>query len=160
MPAIGGTLRSTKELAMNLFARMNQQATLWIKDLMALLGTTDGHKGMHAMRAGLQCLRDRLSVEQAAQLSAQLPLIIRGMFFEGWNPGQTPLPIRHRAEFLALVRERYAPREDLAAEDIMRALFRVLDRHIAPGEVSHLMVTLPEDLTALIGGRDPAELDA
>ncbi|HXU82986.1 MAG TPA: DUF2267 domain-containing protein [Polyangia bacterium] len=146
---------------MNLFAKMNQQATLWIKDMMAELGTTDGHKAMHALRAGLQSLRDRLSVDQAAQLSAQLPLIIRGMFFEGWDPSGTPLRIRHRAEFLALVRDKYAPREDLAAEDILRSLFRVLDRHIAAGEVGHLMVTLPEDLTAIIGGRDLAEnLDA
>lgn len=146
---------------MNLFAKMNQQATIWIKDMMGALGTTDPHKAMHAMRAGLQSLRDRLSVDQAAQLSAQLPLIIRGMFFEGWDPSSTPLRIRHRAEFLALVREKYAPREDLAAEDILRSLFRVLDHHIAAGEVGHLMVTLPEDLTAIIGGRDLAEnLDA
>jgi uncharacterized protein (DUF2267 family) len=146
---------------MNLFAKMNQQANIWVKDMMAALGTKDGHKGLHALRAGLQALRDRLSVDQAAQLSAQLPLIIRGMFFEGWDPSNTPMRIRHRAEFLALVREKYAPREDLSAEDIMRSLFRVLDRHVAAGEVGHLMVTLPEDLTAIIGGRDLAEnLDA
>jgi uncharacterized protein (DUF2267 family) len=146
---------------MNLFAKMNQQATIWLKDMMAELGTTDGHKALHALRAGLHSLRDRLSVDQAAQLSAQLPSIVRGIFFEGWDPSVTPLRIRHRADFLALVRENYAPREDLAAEDIMRSLFRVLDRHIAAGEVGHLMVALPEDLTAIIGGRDPAEnLDA
>jgi uncharacterized protein (DUF2267 family) len=140
---------------------MNQQATRWIKDMMAELGTTDEHKALHALRAGLQSLRDRLSVDQAAQLSAQLPLIIRGMFFEGWDPSGTPLRIRHREEFLSLVREKYAPREDLSAEDIMRSLFRVLDRHVAAGEVGHLMVTLPEDLTAIIGGRDLSEgLDA
>lgn len=143
---------------MNLFAKMNQQATIWIKDMMAALGTTDAHKAMHAMRAGLQSLRDRLSADQAAQLSAQLPLIIRGMFFEGWDPSRTPMRIRHRAEFLALVRERYAPREDLGAEDILRSVFRVLDRHVAAGEVGHLMVTLPEELTTIIGGRS-ADMD-
>jgi uncharacterized protein (DUF2267 family) len=142
---------------MNLFAKMNQQATMWIKDMMAALGTTDEHKALHALRAGLQALRDRLSADQAAQLSAQLPLIIRGMFFEGWNPSDTPLRIRHRAEFLALVREKYAPREDVPAEDILRSVFRVLDKHIAPGEVGHLMVTLPEELVAMVGGRDLAE---
>lgn len=144
---------------MNLFAKMNQQATIWIKDMMAALGTADAHKAMHALRAGLHALRDRLSADQAAQLSAQLPLIIRGMFFEGWDPSDTPLRIRHRAEFLALVRERYAPREDLAAEDILRCLFRVLDKHVAAGEVGHLMVTLPEELTTIIGGRELAEAD-
>jgi uncharacterized protein (DUF2267 family) len=142
---------------MNLFAKMNQQATIWIKDMMAALGTTDEHKALHALRAGLQALRDRLSADQAAQLSAQLPLIIRGMFFEGWDPSDTPLRIRHRAEFLALVRDKYAPREDVPAEDILRSVFRVLDKHIAPGEVGHLMVTLPEELVAMVGGRGLAE---
>ena len=142
---------------MNLFAKMNQQANIWVKDMMAGLGTDDAHKALHALRAGLQSLRDRLTVDQAAQLSAQLPLIIRGMFFEGWDPSETPLPLRHRAEFLALVRSRYAPREDLAAEDIIRALFRVLDAHVAPGEVGHLMVTLPEELTTMLAGRGLTE---
>jgi len=108
---------------------------------------------LHALRAGLQALRDRLTVDDAAQLSAQLPLIIRGMFFEGWDPSATPLRIRHRAEFLALVREKYAPREDVPAEDIMRSLFRLLNRHVTSGEVSHLMLTLPEELTEMVGGR-------
>jgi uncharacterized protein (DUF2267 family) len=45
-------------------------------------------------------------VEEAAQLSGQLPLLIRGLYFEGWDPTGKPLRIRHREDFLVLVREK------------------------------------------------------
>ena len=138
---------------MNLFERVNQQAMTWVKDMMTELRTNDAHRALHAMRAGLQALRDRLSVEEAAQLSAQLPLLVRGMFFEGWDPTGKPLRIRHRADFLALVRAKYGPREDTAADDIMVALFRVMSRHIAQGEMTDVMLSLPGELVEVVAPR-------
>ncbi len=137
---------------MKLFDKINQQATLWVKDMMTELGTPDADKALHALRAGLHALRDRLAVNEAAQLSAQLPLLIRGFFFEGWDPNDKPLRIRHKAEFLALVRERYAPRQDVAADEIMAALFRVLGRHVSAGEITDVLMSLPEELVGVIDG--------
>jgi uncharacterized protein (DUF2267 family) len=138
---------------MNLFERVNQQAMTWVKEMMAELHTDNPQRALHALRAGLQALRDRLSVEEAAQLSAQLPMLIRGMFFEGWDPSGKPLRIRHRAEFLALVRQKFAPREDAAADDIIVALFRVMSRHVAQGEMTDLMLTLPEEIVDVVSPR-------
>src|SRR6185369_5649848 len=75
---------SQRAAGMKLFDQANQKANLWVKDMMNALGTEDPHQALHALRAGLQALRDRLSVDEAAQLGAQLPLIVRGFFFEGW----------------------------------------------------------------------------
>jgi uncharacterized protein (DUF2267 family) len=138
---------------MNLFDRVNQQAMTWVKEMMVELRTDNPQRALHAMRAGLQALRDRLSVSEAAQLSAQLPMLVRGMFFEGWDPAGKPLRIRHRAEFLALVRQKFAPREDVAADDIIVALFRVMSRHVAQGEITDLMLTLPEEIVDVVSPR-------
>jgi uncharacterized protein (DUF2267 family) len=138
---------------MNLFERVNQQAMNWVKEMMTELHTDNPQLALHALRAGLQALRDRLSVAEAAQLSAQLPLLVRGMFFEGWDPNGKPLRIRHRAEFLALVRQKFAPREDAAADDIIVALFRVMGRHVAQGEITDLMLTLPEEIVDVVSPR-------
>jgi uncharacterized protein (DUF2267 family) len=138
---------------MGLFERANQHATVWVKDMMAALQTDDARKALHALRAGLHALRDRLSVDEAAQLSAQLPLLVRGIFFEGWRPSGKPLRIRRKADFLALVREKYAPRTDAAADDIVTALFRVLGRHVTDGEITNVMLTLPEALIEVAEGR-------
>ena len=143
---------------MRLFDRANQHAIVWVKDMMAELGIKDARKGLHALRAGLHALRDRLSVDEAAQLSAQLPLIVRGLFYEGWHPRGKPLRIRRRADFLKLVRAKYAPRTDAAADDIVTALFRVLNRHVTGGELANVMLSLPGELIEVAEGR-PQERD-
>jgi uncharacterized protein (DUF2267 family) len=51
-------------------------------------------------------LRDELTVDEAAQLAAQLPLVLRGAFYEGFDPGRQPAKLRHRDEFLARLAER------------------------------------------------------
>lgn len=130
---------------MSLFERMSQQATLWVTEMMGELHTTDSDKAMHALRAGLQALRDRLSVDEAAQLSAQLPTIIRGMYFEGWDPTGKPLRIRHRDQYFALVRQKYG-RDDVSSEEIAIAVVRVLERHVSQGEMTDVMLNLPRDL--------------
>ena len=138
---------------MRLFDWANQHAATWVKDMMGALGTKDSKKALHALRAGLHALRDRLSVDEAAQLSAQLPLLVRGIFFEGWRPSGKPLRIRRRSDFLALVREKYAPRTDAAADDIVTALFRVLSRHVTDGEIANVMLSLPGELIEVAEGR-------
>jgi uncharacterized protein (DUF2267 family) len=137
--------------------KMNQQAMTWIKDMMRALHRENPDQAMHALRAGLQALRDRLSVDEAAQLSAQMPLIVRGMFFEGWDPSGKPLRIRHQQDFLALVREKYG-RDDVAAAEIVIALFRVLGKHVSQGEVTDIMIGLPTELVNLIAGRHEPEI--
>jgi uncharacterized protein (DUF2267 family) len=137
---------------MTLFAKVNQQANIWVKEMMAELRTADAPQALHALRAGLHALRDRLTVDEAAQLSAQLPLLVRGIFFEGWDPTGKPLRIRHRAEFLALVREKYQPREDLGADDIMLALFRLLARHVSMGELNDIIFNLPQEVASVVDG--------
>lgn len=147
----------------NLFDHANQQANVWVKDMMQELHLTDPHKGLRALRAGLQALRDRLTIDQAAQLSAQLPLLVRGVFFEGWVPKGKPLAIHHKAEFLDLLVEKYGPEKSdidgarAHAADIIAAVFRVLHSHTSPGEVTNIVMTLPEDLLELISGRSLSE---
>jgi uncharacterized protein (DUF2267 family) len=135
-----------------LFAKANQQADLWIAEMMTELRIDDPHKALHALRAGLHAVRDRLGVEEAAQLSAQLPLLIRGIFFEGWVPSGKPLRVRHRDEFLALVRENYRPREDLPADDLLRAVFRLLARHVTSGELNDIILSFPQQVAAIVDG--------
>ena len=135
---------------MNVFSKLVPLADAWVKDMMAELGTNDADQGLAALRAGLHAFRDRLTVDGAAHLSAQLPLVIRGLFFEGWDPSDKPLRIRHEAEFLGLVRANYAPRADPPPQDIVGALFSVLRRHTAVGEMDKVLANLPHEVIALL----------
>jgi uncharacterized protein (DUF2267 family) len=128
-----------------------QKTNIWLAELTGLLGTDDLHRAFVALRAGLHALRDRLSAVEAAQLGAQLPMLVRGLYYEGWTPTGKPLRVRHVADFLDLVRRDLPPggRTDLDAERVARAVFRVLAKHVSPGETRSIQHGLPRPLAEL-----------
>lgn len=126
---------------------------VWLKDLMQELGWEDRQRAYHALRAVLHALRDRLTVDEAAQLAAQLPLLIRGVYYEGWDPSNKPLKERHRDAFLAHVDRNFgwylAAKLAVDPEQIVRAVFAVLAKHITAGEIEDVKALLPKELREL-----------
>jgi uncharacterized protein (DUF2267 family) len=142
---------------MRIFDKTNEKSTEWVKEMMTHLDLADPEAGLHALRAGLHALRDRLTVAEAADLAAQLPMTIRGLFFENWQPAGKPLRIRHPNEFLALVIANYQPRTDAYADDIISATFKVLKRHVSEGEITDVVMSLPAPLLDLVGAHREAD---
>jgi uncharacterized protein (DUF2267 family) len=120
----------------------------WLKDLMFELGTEDRHHAYLALRATLQALRDRMSVEEAAQLGAQLPMLVRGFYYDGWSPAGKPLKERHQEQFLAHIQRQFG-RDQVDTETIARAVFKMLSFRITKGEIQDIKGILPKELAAL-----------
>lgn len=121
----------------------------WLTDIAVRLDVgEDKHRAYRALRAVLHPLRDRLGVNEAAHFAAQLPLLIRGIFFEGWHPAGKPLR-EHRDEFLAHVGRELGPDPSADPEKICWAVFRTIEEHVTPGELEKLMACLPADLRSL-----------
>ena len=114
----------------------------WINDVKNELEIADEERAYLALRAGLHALRDRLSVEETAHFSAQLPMMVRGLFFEGWRPGRKRPALRSRESFLEAI-ERKMPRGKLSADAVARAVFRVLDKHVSRGQLDNVRHSLP-----------------
>src|SRR5467141_274788 len=120
---------------------------VWINELMDLLGWPDEpHRAYLVLRGVLHALRDRLSVDEAACLAAQLPMLVRGFYYEGWHPHGKPLRERHKEEFLAHIRAELRQDKDLDIEQAARAVFQLLANHIAAGEIEKLKSTLPAEI--------------
>jgi uncharacterized protein (DUF2267 family) len=130
--------------------RSVEKANVWINDVAAELQTTDRHEAYRALRAFLHVLRDRLPVPEAAQLAAQLPLLIRGIYFEGWQPARTPLHYRDPVEFLDRVAQEAILHGETEASYAVAAVARVLARRVSAGEIEDLVRSLPEGFRPLV----------
>ena len=131
------------------FDRTIHTTNVWLHDLMNQMGWLDKHHAYQALRAVLHALRDRLAVDQAAALGAQLPLLIRGAYYEGWHPHGKPLKERKKEEFLAHVAMAFPNDPLFNSEEVARAVFRVLAKHVTPGEIQHVKLTLPGEIRLL-----------
>ncbi len=134
-----------------LFQEMLQVSIVWIHELVERLGVAvaDEQQAYHVLCATLRTLRDRLPIEDAVHLGAQLPVLLRGLYYDGWRPSQTPSRIRHRGEFLAQVADRYHARPLADLEGGVRSVLAVLSRNISVGEALAVVHVLPDDLRGL-----------
>jgi uncharacterized protein (DUF2267 family) len=126
-----------------------QTTNIWLNDVLERMGWQDRYLAYHALRAVLHALRDRLPVEQAAALAAQLPMLIRGFYYEGWHPHGKPVKERHKVEFLAHIAEAFRNDSDVDPEQVARAVFQVLSKHVTTGEIESVKHSLPTELRAL-----------
>jgi uncharacterized protein (DUF2267 family) len=134
--------------------RSVEKAHVWINDTAQELGTHDSHEAYRVLRAFLHALRDHLSVDEAAQLSAQLPIFIRGVFFEGWDPSRTPEHARSLGSFLAKIASEAGLGGETEASFAATAAGRVLRRHVSAGEGESVLRALPEHLRELLSAED------
>lgn len=129
-----------------------QIANVWLADVAEATETGNDHARAHRLlRAWLHTLRDRLPVDVTAHLGAQLPALLRGEYYEGWDP-RTATPAWGRTEFLERFRrEAHLEGEDAEnAEDTVRAVARALHRHFSSGQLDRVLDALPQDLRAVL----------
>ena len=125
--------------------RAVDSANVWLHDLETTWGVDDRDRTVAALRAVLHVLRDRLPIEETAHLSAQLPVLVRGLFFEGWQPSHQPARL-HRDEVLVRIAHEAGLLFVDEAEAACRAVARVLWAHTTDGVMSHVVAVLPDDV--------------
>jgi uncharacterized protein (DUF2267 family) len=130
--------------------RSVEKAHIWINDMAAEMGTDDHNEAYRALRGYLHALRDRLPVDEAAQLAAQLPELIRGIYYEGWRPSATPIEYRGLADFLDRVADEALLDGETTASYAVSAAGAVLRRHVSAGELEDIRAILPEDLRQIL----------
>jgi uncharacterized protein (DUF2267 family) len=139
---------------LEVFDRTIHKTNIWLKDLMGMLECLDRHVAYVALRATLHALRDRLTIEEVAQFAAQLPMLIRGLYYEGWDPTGKPVKERHKEEFLIRIHRELGP-HGIAAERVARAVFQLLANRISEGEIEDIEHVLPREIRDLW----PAKVD-
>jgi uncharacterized protein (DUF2267 family) len=121
----------------------------WINELDQLLGWSNKSRSYRLLRSVLQALRDWLPVNEAADFAAQLPNLLRGVYYEQWRPATTPVKPRAKSDFLGRIDHAFVGDPILHTEDAVRITFRFLSTKIAAGEIADIKHALPADLRAL-----------
>jgi uncharacterized protein (DUF2267 family) len=130
--------------------RSAEKAHIWLAEIAAELGVEDRHYAYRALRAVLHALRDRLTVDVAAKLSAQLPTLIRGIYFEDWDPSGIPMPIHDVDTFLEHVVSEGRFSGETEASLAVAAVIAVLRVHVTAGEIEDIAAILPEELRIIV----------
>jgi uncharacterized protein (DUF2267 family) len=126
-----------------------QKTNLWLREIMEGIGTDDKHKAYLALRAVLQTLRDHLLVQEAAELGAQLPVLIRGLYYEGWRPSDMPEKGRSKDEFLNRIVTFFPNDPEVDAEKVVKAVLLTMAHHVTPGEMRDVKQLLPHHIREL-----------
>jgi uncharacterized protein (DUF2267 family) len=127
-----------------------QRANTWLADVTAALGTQDRQYARRMLRTWLHILRDRLTVEAAAKFGQQLPELLRGTYYDGWEPNRVPVKY-HAAEYVhRFAREAMVPPAEVPG--ISATITYVIDGHMSPGQVDEALAELPASLRATIRG--------
>ena len=133
----------------HVFERTTHEAHEWVNDLAGRTGWHNEREVLRLMRVVLCKIRDHLPVNEMAQFSAQLPLILRGMFFEGWQPKLTPVHERHAADFIADIDSKIGDVIEYQGLPDIKAVFNVINAQISRGEVEDVRACLPQELRDL-----------
>src|SRR5262245_28789226 len=130
---------------LDIFDATIERSTDWLRDLMRELNWTDYRKSYVALRFVLQGRRDHLPIDEAIHFGNQLPTLIRGFYFEDWDCHGKPLPWKSRDDLLNGICTYFGSEDRTmeSAESIVRAVFRLLERKAAEGEIENLDHFLP-----------------
>ncbi|ACL55126.1 DUF2267 domain-containing protein [Methylobacterium nodulans] len=130
------------------FDKTLQITHIWLDELMAELGP-DREVAWHVLGVVLRRIRDRVPLELAAHLGAQLPLLVRGHYYDQWRPGHQPERSRSLDEFLDGIAAGLANTRPVNVQAASQAVFGVLSRHVDRGQVDKVRAALPEEVRLL-----------
>ena len=134
----------------DVFDKARHDAQLWLDSVMDQLDCADPRTAFRALRAVLHTLRERVGHDNAVHLGAQLPMLIRGVFYEGWHPSAVAQSKeRSKSAFLDHVRQEAHRALGVDAEQAVEAVFRVLYERIDQNEIAKLINLFPQDLRGL-----------
>lgn len=138
------------QTGLDVFDRTIQKSNNWINEIMSELEWDDKQKTYLAFKAVLHALRDRLTIEEVAHLGAQLPMLVRGIYYEDWRPSGKPIKISTLDEFFEYILEKYTGVDDINPMVVAPIILKSLSKRISKGEYEDIKSIVPRDIRELM----------
>ena len=128
------------------FEKFCNEAQSWVREIAENMRTPERTDwALNVLRAVLHTLRDRTMVQEVFHLSAQLPVLVRGIYFEGYDPRDKPLKM-NADEFMNTVGKRMGPGTEVPPGEAIRAVMSVLYDKVSRGELDDIRGSMPKDI--------------
>lgn len=118
-----------------------QATETWVDDLMRCLGWHDRQRAYLALLATLHALRDCLGRDEAVYVGAQLPPLLRGLYYEGWHPRTRGAG--SRSAFLERILDGVHHDVAVDAEEVARAVMALLATRMPAAELEDAKAATP-----------------
>lgn len=128
-----------------------QKTNELLKEIEDAMGWTNRRdQAYQALRVVLHGFRDRLPVNESVHFASQLPLLVKGIYFDGWRPADVPKKI-DRQEFMEEIRSKFFYQIEGSIEDMVKAILgKIFDKFEDTGEKEKIKNLLPEELADLV----------
>jgi uncharacterized protein (DUF2267 family) len=136
---------------LDVFDKTLQTTHIWLDELMQdeSIGP-DRQVAWHVLGVVLRAVRDSIPLELAVHLGSQLPLLVRGLYYDQWHgPGRMDEKPRSLDAFLAPIGERLSQIRPMDPRVVTGAVFTVLARHVDPGQAEKVRQALPGEVQTL-----------
>ena len=131
-----------------MFDRTIQTTNIWLDEIMESLGP-DRQVAWRVLSAVLRKLRDYLPAGLAAHLGAQLPLLVRGAYYDHYQPAREYSRPQNGEAFLAEIAAELSDIRPVNPADAFAAVIGVLERHVTGGEIDMVWQSLPKSIRGL-----------
>jgi uncharacterized protein (DUF2267 family) len=138
-----------REKGLEIIERNVHLTHMWIDDIDTQLNWGNHHKSFRLLRGWLHALRDSLPLSEVAHVSAQLPLMVRGLFFEQWRP-VADRPRMDGESFLNRLDEEVYPDQMEDTAQAATSVFLVFKSHVGEQESNKLLHVLPKGVRELL----------
>lgn len=146
---VKGPKKSAKKEAMVLLGKYADDFAEWLVVINKEMDLEDRPDiALQAVRGVLHAIRDRMVPAEVFNLSAQLPVMVRGFYFEGYNLNDKPE--KYNAEgFMDVIKNSFGGNEDIDPENAFKAVLNLLYDHVSKGEMNDIYGGLPKDIKEL-----------
>lgn len=126
-----------------------QKGNIWLKDIEKAGKLRSRFQAYAALRSVLHALRDCLPPAEAVKFSAQMPLLVKGVFFDGWKVAPKPARMT-RTDFNACIRRGLKEETGVEPATALKAVLDAMCRHISPTVLDGIEPVLPREVHAAV----------
>lgn len=126
-----------------------QETSEWVEAIADRLDI-DPEEAIGVLRECLQVIRDSITVDEATDLGARLPIVVRGLYYHQWQPSRVPSGHSRRQALDELGAAAPFSTAGIDPEDSLNAVASLLAARISWGEIADVISQAPGWLGAIL----------